>query len=125
MPNPAPGYARKPEHKAIAAPFDGRVAVRLGGETIADSRNALALTETGYGVVYYLPRADVRMDLAMGTERSTYCPFKGHASYFSFAAGDETAENVAWSYEAPYDEAAALEDHLAFYADRVGSISVE
>lgn len=123
--NPAPGYAKKPDHVVAVAPFDGRVVVSLGGRTIADSRNALAVTESGYGAVYYIPRADVAMDLATPTDQSTYCPFKGEASYFSFEAAGKEAENAAWSYETPFDEAAALKDHLAFYTHRVDSVSVE
>ncbi len=51
-------------------------------------------------------------------------PFKGAASYFSFVVGGQRAENAAWTYAAPYDEAAALKDHLAFYPQRVDAISV-
>lgn len=123
--NPAPGYLKKPDHVVAVKPFSGRVAVTLGGETIADSRNALAVEESGYGAVYYLPRADVRMDLATATENSSHCPFKGDASYYTFVAGGKTAENAAWTYAAPFDEAAALAGHLAFYTERVDSVSVD
>lgn len=123
--NSAPGYARKPDHVVAVAPFAGRVTVTLGGETIADSRNALEVKESGYNAVYYVPRGDVRMDLAEATDASTYCPFKGAASYFTFLVGDRRAENAAWTYAAPFDEAAALKDCLAFYTQRVDSVSVE
>ena len=123
--NPAPGYAKKPDHVVATQPFQGRVSVNLGGECIADSANALVMRETGHGDVYYVPEADIRVDLATLTDASSYCPFKGKASYFSFAAGGKTSENAAWSYAAPYDEAAALKNHLAFYTQRVDSVSVE
>lgn len=123
--NPAPGYAKKPDHVVATAPFQGRVTISLGGEVIADSANALLMRESNHGDVYYLPEADVRMDLATVTDASSYCPFKGTASYFSFAAGDKTAENAAWSYAAPYDEATAVKNHLAFYTNRVDAVSVE
>lgn len=123
--NPAPGYAKKPDHVVAVAPFKGRVSVNLGGERIADTRHALLMRETGHGDVYYLPRADVRMDLATLADGSSYCPFKGKAAYFSFEAGGKSAESAAWSYEAPYDEASAIKDHLAFYSGRVDAVSVE
>lgn len=123
--NPAPGNVKKPDHVVTAAPFEGRIMVTLGSECIADSANALLVRETSHGDVYYVPRADVRMDLATLTDASTYCPFKGTASYFSFTAGHKTAENAAWSYATPYDEATALKDHLAFYTSRVDAVSVE
>ena len=55
-------------------------------------------------------------------ERSThetYCPFKGTASYYSFKDG---AKNAAWTYEQPYDEMLAIQEHLAFYPDKVDPI---
>ena len=123
--NPAPGYAKKPDHVVAVTPFDGRVVVALGGETIADSSDALAVAESGYNAVYYLPMRDVRMDLAERIDTSTYCPFKGKATYYTFTVGERRAEGAAWVYEAPYDEAMAIKDHLAFYTQRVDSVSVE
>ncbi len=123
--NPAPGYAKKPDHVVAVRPFEGRVTVTLGGEVVADSRSALAVEESGYNAVYYLPRSDVRMEFATPTDHTSYCPFKGKAAYYTFAAGDRTSENAAWSYEAPYDEADTLRDCLAFYTHRVDGVSVE
>ena len=121
--NPAPGYAKKPDHRVDVAPYAGRVAVTLGGEVIADSGRALLVEETGYRPVYYVPEADVRMDLAAPGDADSYCPFKGKASYHSFRAGGRDAANAAWSYDAPYDEAAALKGHLAFYESRVDAVT--
>ena len=56
------------------------------------------------------------MERLSRTEHSTYCPFKGHASYYSLKDGPE---NAVWSYEQPYDEAAAIRELLAFYPDKV------
>jgi uncharacterized protein (DUF427 family) len=71
-------------------------------------------------VVYYIPRSDVKMERLVRSAHHTYCPFKGQASYFSLKDGPE---NAVWSYEQPYDEMAALKDLLAFYPDRVDSIT--
>jgi uncharacterized protein (DUF427 family) len=54
------------------------------------------------------------------TSHQTHCPFKGQASYFSLMNGPE---NVVWSYEQPYDEMTAIKERLAFYPDKVDSIS--
>jgi uncharacterized protein (DUF427 family) len=48
-----------------------------------------------------------------------YCPFKGHAAYYSLKDGPE---NAVWTYEKPYDEMSVLRELLAFYPDRVDSI---
>ena len=49
----------------------------------------------------------------------TYCPFKGHAAYYSLRDGPE---NAVWSYEKPYDDMSVLREPLAFYPEKVDSI---
>jgi class 3 adenylate cyclase/uncharacterized protein (DUF427 family) len=89
--------------------------VAFNGVTIAESDRVLVMRETRLAPVYYFPRADVRMDLLQRTELHTNCPFKGNASYWNVTVGGQTAENAAWSYEAPFEEAASIKDHVAFY----------
>jgi uncharacterized protein (DUF427 family) len=101
-------------------PAGNRVRVTVGGEVLADSRDALALKEGNYPVVYYVPRKDVKMDRLARTGHRTYCPFKGHASYYSLKGG---AENAVWTYEDPYDDMLAIKELLAFYPDKVDSIA--
>ena len=113
--NSGPGYAKHPEHRITTKPAGARVRVKVKGEVVADSRDAIVLQESKYPPVYYLPRKDVKMECLARTSHSTHCPFKGDASYFSFVNGPE---NAVWSYEQPYDEVAAIREHLAFYPDK-------
>lgn len=99
-----------------------RVVVKAGGEILADSRDAVALKEGSYPVVYYFPRKDVKMERLARTSHRTHCPFKGDASYFSLVGGPE---NAVWTYEQPFDDMLALKDRLAFYPERVDSIRPE
>jgi uncharacterized protein (DUF427 family) len=92
-----------------------RVRVMFGGETIADSKRAKLLHETNHLPVYYFPMEDVRMELLEGSEHTTYCPFKGEASYWSVRVGDKVAENAVWGYPEPIDSAPPLSGYLAFY----------
>jgi uncharacterized protein (DUF427 family) len=119
MPNPAPGFQKAPRSRIVTRPAGKRVRVTVGGEVIADSRDALEMKEGSYPAVYYLPRKDVTMSRLVRTSHATHCPFKGDASYFSLAAGPE---NAAWSYEQPYDEMLEIKDLLAFYPQKVDSI---
>ena len=96
-----------------------RVRVKFGGETIADSKRAKLLHETGHLPVYYFPEEDVRMDLLEESDHTTYCPFKGDASYWSVRVGDEVAENAVWSYPEPIDSAPPLAGYLAFYWNKM------
>jgi uncharacterized protein (DUF427 family) len=118
--NRAPGFERRPDHRITTGPAGVRVQVKVNGEVIADSRDAIELKETGYPNVYYIPRKDVRMDRLVRSDHQTYCPFKGTASYYSLKDG---AVNAAWSYEEPYDEMSAIKERLAFYPRKVDSIT--
>jgi uncharacterized protein (DUF427 family) len=118
--NSAPGWKQYPRHRITVRPAGVHVQVKLKGELIADTRDAVRLDEDGYHAVYYIPRKDVKMErLARSDHRST-CPFKGEAAYYSLAGGPE---NAVWSYERPYDEMAAIKDLLAFYTDKVDLIT--
>ena len=128
MPNPAPGYATKPEHRVDILPETKRVRVTFAGTVIADSSAGIRVEETGHGPVHYLPEKDVRLDLLRPTEHKTYCPFKGNCSYWTIevesGAGRRQSENAVWAYRAPYDEARGLAGHYAFYQSRVDGIEV-
>lgn len=113
-----------PDHPINIARGKGRVVVTLAGETIADSKEALVLTEAAYPGVYYIPRKDVHMALLRRTAHSSYCPYKGDASYYSIHVGGKMVENAVWSYEMPYAAVEEIKDFLAFYPDRVGSIEI-
>ena len=120
-----PGYAERPEHTVTVAPEGARLRVTLNGEVLAESASALALAETGHGVVHYFPRGDVRMAALSPTAHSSYCPFKGEASYWSLTAGGRTFDDVVWGYEDPYDEVARIKDHLAFWLGKIPGARVE
>ena len=99
-----------------------RIRVEFNGAAVADSARALVLHETRHPPVYYFPREDVRLELFAKTPQTTHCPFKGDASYWTLKVGGALSENAAWSYEDPYDDAAPIRGHLAFYPNRVGAI---
>jgi uncharacterized protein (DUF427 family) len=121
----APGFADHPDHMVDLQPCPERQCAIFADLVLADSSGALVMREADYPPVIYFPRRDVRMNLLEPTDRASYCPFKGKASYWSVsgaagaAASDKERENIAWSYQAPYDEMAALQGYIAFYADRV------
>jgi uncharacterized protein (DUF427 family) len=113
-----------PDHPITITPTPQRVRVLLDGEVVAETTRALTLQEASYPAVQYIPREDAAMALLARTPRSTHCPYKGDASYFSVAAGSRQAENAVWSYESPYPAVAAIAGHLAFYPDRVDAIEI-
>jgi len=120
--NSGPGYKKYPDHRITTKPAGVRVQVKLDGEVIADTRDAIRLEEGDYPAVYYFPRKDVKMDRLVRSKHQTVCPFKGTASYYSLANG---AENAVWTYETPYDEMSVIKERLAFYPDKVDSIAAD
>jgi uncharacterized protein (DUF427 family) len=122
--NKSPGFQRKPDYPLEIVRSGKSVRVTFGGEIIAETSDALVMTESDYGPVYYIPRADVRVGLMEKTYHSSHCPFKGDASYWTINAGDQTAENAVWSYEMPFDEVAIIRETMSFYTSKVDAIEV-
>jgi uncharacterized protein (DUF427 family) len=108
-----------PDHPITVEPAGGRVVARAGSEVIADTTSALVLREASYPPVYYLPRADVRPEVLRQSGSSTYCPYKGDASYFDLVVAGQELADAVWTYEQPYDDVAGIAGHVAFYPDRV------
>jgi len=106
------------EHPITIDPTGKRVVVRVNGEVVADTNDALQLQESTYPAVQYIPIADVKQETLTRTDTSTYCPFKGEAGYYSVTSGGQTVEDAIWFYEQPYPAVAAIAGHVAFYPDK-------
>jgi uncharacterized protein (DUF427 family) len=107
------------EHPITIAPTGKTVVVRVGGRVIAQSDRALTLEEASYGPVQYLPLEDVDAAVLTATDHSTYCPYKGDASYYSVTTPEGELDNVVWTYEQPFEAVAGIGGHAAFYTDRL------
>ena len=111
-----------PDHPISIEPNLSRVVVTFGGQVIADSRAALTLREASYPPVQYFPREDVDMAALTRSDHTTYCPYKGEASYFSIPAGGDRSLNAVWTYETPFEAMTQIKEYVAFYPDRVDEI---
>ncbi|WP_419910907.1 DUF427 domain-containing protein [Hoeflea sp.] len=117
-----------PQHFMQVDKMDQKVCVSFGDIRLAETGRALRLLEVGrriYQPQYYIPREDVPVNLVK-TEKSTRCPLKGQASYFSIVdeTGEELAAEIGWSYEEPFDFAELISGYIAFDPRRV-TITVE
>ncbi|HTU31486.1 MAG TPA: DUF427 domain-containing protein [Solirubrobacteraceae bacterium] len=108
-----------PDHPITIEPREGRVVIRAGERVVANTEAALELAEASYPVVLYVPFDDVDGHVLQRSDSTSYCPYKGNASYFTVRTDDDLLEDVAWCYEKPYDAVAEIRGHVAFYADRV------
>jgi uncharacterized protein (DUF427 family) len=95
---------------------DGTWTIRAGGAVLGESTNALELTEGSYPFVIYFPRGDIAMAFLDRSDRTSTCPWKGQANYFSIVTKSTTLRDAAWSYENPKPGMEAIKDHIAFYA---------
>ena len=107
------------EHPITINPTGKRVVVRVGGEIVADTNEALQLQESTYPAVQYIPFKDVVQDVLTRTDTSTYCPFKGEAGYYSVTTRGGTVDDALWFYDQPYPAVAPIAGHAAFYPDKV------
>ena len=112
-----------PSHPIAIEANPSRVVVKVGGKIIADTSDALTLREASYPPVQYIPRRDVDMAALKRSEHTTYCPYKGDASYYSIPAGGDRSRDAVWTYETPFEAMAKIKDYVAFYPDRVDEIS--
>ena len=113
------GHLRDPYHRVDVRGSSRPVSVSAGGETIAESANAMVLSETGFPNRFYIPMDDVRRDLLEPTDESTHCPYKGDARYWSVKVGELTLENAAFSYTDPFDDARQVAGYVSFLHDEI------
>ena len=98
-------------------PSPRRVRGILGDDVVVDSRRVMLLHETGHMPVWYFPREDVRAELLEPSQRTTRCPWKGEARYWSVRAGDRVASDAVWAYPEPIEDAPPLAGYVAFQWD--------
>ncbi|KAF0330553.1 hypothetical protein GQ607_002432 [Colletotrichum asianum] len=92
------------------------------GEMIADTKDAYWVLETHHPPTYYLPSTSINVPLTP-TQRSTYCEWKGAATYYAITAPrtsdareSQVVSNRIWSYDSPTPGFEAIKGYLSFYA---------
>ena len=89
--------------------------ISLDGVVLAESSRPLACFETEPADALVPPARRTSPSTTSRRERTTRCPYKGTASYWSVGGNDD----IAWSYEDPIAAAAALHGLVAFYDEVV------
>jgi uncharacterized protein (DUF427 family) len=111
------GFENRFDYRVDILPRRNRVTVTADGVQLAETTRSLLVDEQDHGMVFYLPRDDVRMDLLTPTDDTSTCPYKGAASYWRLTSGGEAP--IAWAYDDPFPEVARIAGHIAFYQDLV------
>jgi uncharacterized protein (DUF427 family) len=108
-----------PYHRVDIRSTSAHVEVRARGELIAESDRAVVLSETALPNRYYLPVEDVTASLSGPTETTSWCPYKGTASYWTVTVPGGELPDAAWSYEAPFPECEPVKSYVSFWGDDV------
>lgn len=101
------------------------IQIFFNGVVLADSDRAKRVLETSHPPTYYIPPEDIRQEYLVLTARTSFCEWKGQASYYTVQVGDRTAENAAWFYISPTPDFADLKDHVAFYPSRMEACYID
>jgi len=68
----------------------------------------------------YFPPSTVDQSVLSKATLTTYCPWKGDASYYNISVDGTEAKDAAWYYPEPKTERAEkLKDYVAFYKSKV------
>lgn len=112
-------HPRNPYHRVDCVRTKRRVRVQLGAAVLVDTTEVMGVYETSRLPQLYVRREAVRMDLLVRSPTTTYCPYKGTASYWTAQVDGKTVPDVAWSYDDPLPESAPIAGLLSFYPERV------
>ena len=104
--------------------FRGSITIELAGERIASTDHGWRVLETSHPPTYYLPRAAFAPGVLREATGSSWCEWKGRASYFDVVSGDVVAPRAAWTYPSPTAEFAPLTGAVAVMAAAVDRCAV-
>jgi uncharacterized protein (DUF427 family) len=111
-------YPPNPYHRVDCRPTKRRLRVTVAGTTLVDTDDTVIVFETALEPRLYVDQSHVRVGVLRQTDTSTYCNYKGVATYWSALIGDAVVEDVAWSYQDPPPESLPIKGFLSFDATR-------
>lgn len=114
------GHPKDPYKRIEILPSTRHIRIEVDGVVVAQSDHNMFLYETMLRTRYYLPITAVRdMSMLRKSDTTTFCPYKGQASYYSLTVGDKTIPDAVWYYTYPTHESAAIQGRLCFYNEKV------
>jgi uncharacterized protein (DUF427 family) len=116
-------YPPNPYHRVDCRPTIRSLRVMVGGITLVDTSDTIIVFETAIEPRLYADRSQVRTDLLRQSGSTSYCNYKGYATYWSVVTGDTVHEDVAWSYEDTPPETLPIRGYLSFDETRAEIIA--
>lgn len=114
-------YPRPPRIERV----EWRIKVRHAMETIVDAPNAIRVLETSQPPAYYVDPAHVRTELLTPSASSSFCEWKGMATYVDLTIGGNRVAEAAWRYDIPSAGFEDLAGFYAFYAQRLDACHID
>ncbi|OBE99326.1 hypothetical protein A5776_12420 [Mycolicibacterium elephantis] len=111
-------YPPNPYHRVDCRPTTRRLRVAVDDATLVDTTDTVIVFETAVQTRLYVDPSHVRTDLLRRSDTTSYCNYKGHATYWSALLGDRVVADVAWSYDDPLPETVPIKGFLSFDTER-------
>jgi uncharacterized protein (DUF427 family) len=113
-------YPPNPYHRVDCRPTTRRLRVTVGDVVLVDTDHTVVVFETSLNPRLYVDPDLVRTDLLQRSDSTSYCNYKGDATYWSAVVGDAVYDDVAWSYEDTPPETLPIRGYLGFDETRAG-----
>ncbi|OHU99132.1 DUF427 domain-containing protein [Mycobacterium talmoniae] len=111
-------YPPNPYHRVDCRPTRRRLRVTVAGTVLVDTDDTVIVFETAVEPRLYVAASQVRTDLLRRSDSSSYCNYKGTATYWSAVVGDTVIADVAWCYPDPPPESSPIRGCFSFDATR-------
>ncbi|WP_131816329.1 DUF427 domain-containing protein, partial [Mycolicibacterium porcinum] len=102
---------------------DRSLRAALAGTVLVDTADTVIVFETALPARLYVNPKYVRTDLLHRSTTTSYCNYKGYATYWSAELDGNLFEDVAWSYEQPPPETVPVQGYFSFDETRVDMIA--
>ena len=112
-------HPRNPYHRVDCIKTTRRLRVEASGLELVETTDTIGVYETSLAPLLYVNRSHVAMEHLVPSPTTSYCPYKGHASYWTLRAPATQIADIAWTYEDPYPECHLIAGLLCFDAARI------
>ena len=119
--DPGPGEESVWDYPRPPKPVnDSRIVeVKWMNQTIAKTTTSVRVLETASPPTFYIPPDDVKTGLLEKAPGSSYCEWKGRATYWNISVDGNTLEKAAWSYENPTPAFKEIAGYFSFYPGKL------
>src|ERR1700712_204894 len=116
-------YPPNPYHRVDCRTTTRRLRVEVADTRLVDTDDTVIVFETALDPRLYVHPAHVRRELLRHSDTSTYCNYKGYATYWSAIVGDTEIHDVAGCYLDPPPESRPITGFFSFDVDRAAVLA--